>query len=84
MEYKVLTKIYIPQIEQNYEAYIPINATIAEVSLLLIKMIHSQFKKFPSDRHIDIYDRETSLQYPDTEIVRNLPIKNGSELVVIS
>jgi hypothetical protein len=84
MEYKVLVKIYVPQVEQNYEAYIPINKTIAEVSLLIIKMINGQFKKFPKDQRIDIVDRNTGLQYPDAELVRNLPIKNGTELVIVS
>ena len=28
MEYKVLIRIYVPEIEENYEIYIPINKTV--------------------------------------------------------
>ena len=31
MQYKILVQFHIPEIEEEYEAYIPINKTIGEV-----------------------------------------------------
>ena len=39
MEYKVLIRLYIPEIEQNYEIYIPINKTISQVLVMLNKLV---------------------------------------------
>ena len=39
MEYKVLIKLFVPEIEEAYEAYIPINKTVGQVSVLLNHMV---------------------------------------------
>ena len=41
MDYKVLIRLYVPEIEQNYEVYIPINKTISQVLILLNKLVKS-------------------------------------------
>ena len=35
MQYKVLIKLYVPEVEESYEAYIPINKTIYTVNKTL-------------------------------------------------
>ena len=40
MEYKVLVTILVPEIEKNFEIYLPVNKTIGEVLILINKLIN--------------------------------------------
>ena len=37
MEFKVLVTILVPEIEKNFEIYLPVNKTIGEVLILINK-----------------------------------------------
>ena len=44
MEYKVLIRLYVPEIEEEYEMYIPINKHIIEITDLLCKLVNDLSK----------------------------------------
>lgn len=83
MQYKVLIKLYVPEVEESYEAYIPINKTIYTVSKLLADLIRTHSKEITDNRSIKLYNRYTGMQYDFTKIVRDTDIRNGSQLVAI-
>lgn len=83
MEYKVLIRLYVPEIEQNYEVYIPINKTISQVLVLLNKLVNNvSGETYPIKNDLKLYNRRTFEQYQLDSVIRNTNIKNGTELVL--
>lgn len=83
MEYKVLIRLYVPEIEENYEIFIPINKTIGQLTTLLNKLINNiSGNIYPIKETIKLYNRRTFEEYDINTIVRNTDIKNGTELVI--
>lgn len=83
MEYKVLIKLYLPEIEQDYELYIPVNKTISEVKEMLITAINNITNGlYPIKNNFELFDRRSNIIYNNSDVVRNTNIRNGSELVM--
>lgn len=83
MEYKVLVELFLPEIEETYEAYIPINKTVGEVFGLLMGLIRNQHEELPDDTKPKIYNRHNYRRYYNKEVIRNTDIRNGTELIVV-
>ena len=85
MEYKVLIKLYVPEIEKNYEMYIPINKTVSQVNTLINRLINNITNGvYPIKNKVYLYNRKTSELYSDSIAIRNTDIRNGTELVLDS
>ena len=84
MENKVLIKLYLPEIEETYEAYIPLYKTIAEVSKLLNQMAHNSSEVFPILPVALLFNRRTGALYNQAAIIADTDIRNGAELVMIA
>lgn len=84
MEYKVLIKLFVPEIGEIYEVRIPINKTIGEVSSLINQIVNSLSGVYPVPRNIFLYNRRTGTPYARGMLVRDTDIRNGTELVMIS
>ena len=82
MEYKILIKLYVPEIEEEYEIYIPINKSIGEVSILLCKAVNDISKAYPAKRNARLCDRASGTIYNQDEIIRDTNIRNGTQLVI--
>lgn len=83
MEYKVLIELYLPEIEDTYEAYIPINKTVGEIMELLMGLIRNQHSELPDDVKPKLYNRHNYRRYYSKEVIRNTDIRNGTGLVAI-
>ena len=84
MEYKVLVKLFVPEIEETYEAYIPINRTVGHVVLSLNQLINSISGIYPLNQNLLLYNRRTGVPYDRGLLVRDTDIRNGTELVMIA
>lgn len=82
MKYKVLIKLYVPEIEEVYEMYIPINKTIGEISVLLSKLIHDLSKVYPIKNNLCLCNRHSGIIYERNHQIINTDIRNGTELVI--
>lgn len=83
MEFKVLVNIYVPEIEQNYEFYIPVNRTIDIVIQIINHAINEiVFGEFPIKDNLQLCNRRTGQIYDNGFYVRNTDIKNGTQLVL--
>lgn len=82
MEYKVLIKLYVPEIEETYEMYIPINKTIGEISELLCKLVNDLSKIYPAKKNALLCNRHTGFIYDRNSSIRRTDIRNGTELVI--
>ena len=83
MEYKVLVQLFVPEIEQTYELYLPINKNIYQVK----KMIEGIFREYSMDHYADanefiLMNRREATVYQNGDYVRNTNIRNGTELVL--
>lgn len=82
MEYKVLIKLYVPEIEEQYEMYIPINKTIGEICELLCKIVNDLSKVYPVKKNACLCNRRSGIIYEKNHMIRQTDIRNGSELVI--
>ena len=83
MEYKVLVNILIPEIEEKYEMYLPVNKYIGEICFTLSKIFNDQCKVFPIKKNGVLYNVETGESYNSQSLLRDTNIKNGTELIYI-
>ncbi len=83
MEYKVLIKLIVPEIGEEYELLIPVNRTIKFVSNLLNKFITNITNgAYPEKEVIHLCNRRTGVLYSLTDYVRKTDIRNGTELIL--
>lgn len=81
---KVLVKLYVPMIGEQYEVMIPTNKRIYNVIIMLTKAVNEfsggyyQTSKMPM-----LYDRETTEMYDLNLSIKESTIRNGSEIVLI-
>lgn len=82
MMYKVLIKLYVPEISETYEMYIPINKTIGEISYSLCKLINNLSKVYPIRNNKRLINRITGELYDRDITIRDSDIRNGCELII--
>lgn len=82
MEYKVLIKLFVPEIKEAYEMYIPINKTVGELTLLLCKLVNDLSKVYPIKDNACLCNRHTGIIYEKNYLVRDTDIRNGTELII--
>ena len=84
MKNKILIKVYILCLAEEFELYIPTNESIKGIINLIIKSVFEL-----SDGRLNINDvyclleSETNTLYPYSLIVRDTNIKNGKKLILI-
>ncbi len=84
MEYKVLIKLFLPEIEQSFDMYVPVNKSIGQVMTLLNKAVNSESANiYPIKNNIRLINKRTFQVYEQTALVRDTDIKNGTELILI-
>lgn len=84
MKNKILVKVYVPTIQEEYNIYIPINIRIGQLTILLSKSIGElQDISFdPINTHI-IIDTSSGKTYQSDVIIRDTEIVNGSRIILI-
>jgi len=83
MEYKVLIILFVPEIEGEYEFYIPVNKHVDEVSKTLNKAVNEiSYGVYPIKDNIQLVNRRTGEVYDRGMYIRNTSIKNGTQLVL--
>ncbi len=83
MEYKVLIKLFVPEIEQSYEMYIPVNRTIGQVIELMNKVVNDlSMGVFPIKAGLNLMNRRENIIYDYNSLIRETDIRNGSELII--
>lgn len=81
---KVLVKVYVPIIGEQYDIWIPLSRKIHSVIKLLIGAINDlsggyyQPKSLPT-----LYDKISAREYELNKSVKESNIKNGTEIVLI-
>lgn len=83
MQYKMLIVLYVPEIEQQYEFYIPVNKYVVDVTKILNKAINEiSYGVYPIKDDPKLINRRTGEVYDKGYYIRNTTIKNGTQLVL--
>ncbi len=80
---KVLIKLYVPMIEQEYDLWIPLNKRIYSVIYLMAKAIYEFSDGYYKPNAPVLYDKLTAKPYDINLTVKESTIRNGSEIVLI-
>lgn len=81
MDNKVLIDLVVPEIDLQYDIYLPINKKIGGVIKLLVKSINEE-----NGTDIDfklLYNADTGECYDYNMLIANTNIRNGTRLVLI-
>ena len=84
MKNKILIKIFVPSIDDEYEIYIPTNESVKKVLDLIVKSIYelSDSNLNQQDSHY-LLDPDTSRIYTNDQIIRDTDIKNGKKIILV-
>ncbi|MGN1269150.1 MAG: hypothetical protein ACI4U0_06660 [Candidatus Aphodocola sp.] len=83
MDYKILIKLFLPELEQSFEMYIPVNRTIGQVIELMNKVVNDiTLNVYPIKEGLQLMNRRNNTFYEYNDLIRNTNIRNGTELVM--
>lgn len=81
---KVLVKVYVPIIDEEYDIWIPLNRKIHSIIKLLIKAINDLSGGYYRPKNVPVlYNKITAKEYELNKSVKESNIKNGTEIVLI-
>lgn len=82
---KYLVTIIVPQIEVEFDIYIPNNKKVGTIKENILKQINEisngSFNK--SLKEIRMLDREIGIEYDNNIYVKDSKIRNGTKLVIL-
>lgn len=81
---KVLIKLYVPMLEEQYDLWLPINKKTYKVIVLLVKAINELSGGYykPTTAPM-LYEKTTAKQYDINLTIKENKILNGTEIVII-
>lgn len=84
MKNKVLVEVIVPEIEEKYDIFLPVNKRIGNIIILLCRAIN-EFTNgtYLGDTTVSLYNNVTGDKYNIDDILRNTDIRNGSILVLM-
>lgn len=81
---KILVKLYVPSIEQQYDIWLPLNRRIHNVIFLLSRLINEFCEGCYTPQEMPIlYDKITARQFDINLTIKEAGIRNGAELILI-
>ena len=85
MENKVLVKLTMPEIDESFDIFIPVNETLWKVVKMMIKSINDIINtNFNMNNDYVLINKDNSRIYKNNEIVIETDIRNATELILIS
>ncbi len=84
MNNKVLINVDVPEIDNDYDLFIPVNELVWRVNKLVIKSI-SDLSGVPlntNDKYVFI-NKITNKVYNNNDIIIDTDIRNGTELILL-
>ena len=84
MQNKILIMLIVPEIDEQYNIFIPINRRIGSI----INLLNSAINELTDGRFVIkedryLYNRNNAYNYHINDIVRETDIRNGTQLVFI-
>lgn len=84
MKNKILIELIVPDVEETYNVYIPINKKVGNVIILLSKAIaESTNGRYKENEYNALYDGELGERYLMDTLIRNTNIRNGKKIILM-
>lgn len=85
MKNKVLIKLIVPELDDTFDLFVPVNEVIWKVKKLIVKSISdlTGIELNQQAEHI-LLNKDTCKLYSNNEIIINTDIRNSTELILIS
>ena len=85
MNNKVLIKLIVPEIDDNFDIFIPVNEVIWRIKKMLVKCINDlDGVNLDMNKDYLLIKKDNNRVYNNNEIVIDTDIRNTSELLFIS
>ena len=85
MKNKVLVKLIVPEIENTYDVFIPVNEITWKVKKLIIKSIYDlSGGSLNPEKNYALINKENGKQYENNQVIIDTDIRNATELVLLS
>lgn len=84
MYLKILIELYVPEIEEQYELYVPVNKTVGYCIKQIKKMLKEHYEELNDDLNVNLYNKRTGQMYSNNVLIRNTNIRNGSQLALLT
>ena len=84
MNNKILIKLIVPDLDNTYDIFIPVNELVWRVKKLIVKTVIdlANIESNETAQYILINKSNTRI-YQNNEIIINTDIRNGTELILI-
>lgn len=84
MNNKVLIKLLVPELDQSFDIFIPVNEMVWKIKLLLLKSI-SELTGVTLEKATDyvLINKDNSKIYKNNDVIINTDIRNSSEIILI-
>ena len=83
MKNKILVQLLVPDIEEKYDVFIPINKKIGNIILLLAKSVRELDDNEQIKDTSCLYNRDTGVKYNPDLLIIDSDIRNGTTLVLM-
>lgn len=82
MKNKVLIKLIVPDIDETYDIFLPINKKIGEIVILITRSIN-EHESLNLQNNKVLYNRSTGRDYDPNDLIKNTDIRNGTSLILL-
>lgn len=85
MENKVLIKLIVPELDSDFDVFIPVNEVVWKIKKILVKCV-SDLSNITLDIKKDyvLVNKDNSKIYTNNEIIHDTDIRNSTELILVS
>ncbi|MBR1376447.1 MAG: hypothetical protein IJ565_01400 [Bacilli bacterium] len=85
MKNKVLIKLVVPDLDETYDVFIPVNEVMWKIKAMFSKCISDiEYIAPRNDLDFIILNKITGQIYDNNDIIINTDIRNGTELVLLT
>ena len=81
---KVLVKLYVPLLEEVYDIWLPLNKSVSNVIVLLVKAVNEFCGGYYQPEQMPLlYDKLKGKAYNINVTIKDTNIRNGAEIILI-
>ena len=84
MENKVLINLIVPELDEKYDVFIPVNESVWKIKIEIVRALSEIIGVTFADNNYFLINCDDSRIYRNNEVVLDTNIRNGSCLVLIS
>ncbi len=84
MENKVLIKLIVPELEMNFDLFIPVNEVIWKVKKMVVKSVSDITNINFNAENYNLVNKDNSKIYNNNDIIIDTDIRNATELILLS